>query len=153
MDACDAATSSICAFARSAMKRCPAGGMARSSVPTRYHEGMDRHPGGPEGPAYPAPLQGRWVAAITLAISGSTSAANASGNSSRSSHRSTPSLPSGLVNGTGRIAAGTRLPAKGPPDSKSCWMLSPSSGIHPLQNTSALTCSFPAAALDMTAPP
>jgi hypothetical protein len=32
-------------------------------------------------------------------------------------------------------------------------MLSPSSGIHPLTNTSACTCSFPAAALDMTAPP
>jgi hypothetical protein len=32
-------------------------------------------------------------------------------------------------------------------------MLSPSSGIHPLQNTSACTCWFPMAALDMTAPP
>jgi hypothetical protein len=35
MDACDAATSSIRAFPRSAMNRCPAGGMARSSVPSR----------------------------------------------------------------------------------------------------------------------
>src|SRR4029453_11310206 len=96
MDACDAATSSICAFPRSAMKRCPAGGMARSSVPSRYHDGMDPHPGGPEGVAAAAPLQGRWVAAITAAVSGSTSAANVSGNSSRSRYRSTPSLPSGF---------------------------------------------------------
>jgi hypothetical protein len=35
MDACDAATSSIRAFPRSAMNRCPAGGMARSWVPSR----------------------------------------------------------------------------------------------------------------------
>jgi hypothetical protein len=59
MDTWEAATSSIWAFPRSAMNRCPAGGMARSSVPTRYHDGIDRHPGGPEGVAYPAPLQGR----------------------------------------------------------------------------------------------
>jgi hypothetical protein len=68
MDACEAATSSIRALARSAMNRCPAGGMARSSVPSRYHDGMDRHPGGPEGVAAAAPLQGRWVATITLAV-------------------------------------------------------------------------------------
>ena len=47
----------------------------------------DRHPGGPEGVAAPAPLHGRWVAAITPAVSGSTSAANASGNASRSRYR------------------------------------------------------------------
>lgn len=51
MDACDAATSSIRAFPRSAMNRCPAGGMARSSVPSRYHDEMDRHPAGPDGVA------------------------------------------------------------------------------------------------------
>ena len=90
MDAWEAATSSIRAFPRSAMNRCPAGGIARSSVPSRYHEGMDRHPGGPEGVAAAAPLQGRWVAAITAAVSASTSAANASGNRSRSRDRSTP---------------------------------------------------------------
>ena len=39
--------------------------MARSSVPSSYHDGMDRHPSGPEGVAAPAPLHGRWVAAIT----------------------------------------------------------------------------------------
>src|SRR6266516_6932270 len=49
MDAWEAATSSIRAFPRSAMNRCPAGGMARSSVPTRYDDGIDRHPAGPEG--------------------------------------------------------------------------------------------------------
>ena len=98
MDACEAATSSIRAFPRSAMNRWPAGGMARSSVPSRYHEGMDRHPGVPEGVAAAAPLQGRWVAAIKAAVSGSTSAANVSGNSWRSRYKSTPSLPSGFVN-------------------------------------------------------
>jgi hypothetical protein len=36
---------------------------------------------------------------------------------------------------------------------RGCWMLSPSSGIHPLRKTSTCTCSFPVAALDMTAPP
>ena len=44
MDACDAVTSSIRAFPRSAMNRCPAGGMARSWGPSRYHDGMERHP-------------------------------------------------------------------------------------------------------------
>jgi hypothetical protein len=75
MDACEAVASSIRAFPRSAMNRCPAGGMAWSSVPTKYQEGMDRHPGGPEGVAAPAALRGRWVAAITAAVSGSTSGA------------------------------------------------------------------------------
>jgi hypothetical protein len=39
--------------------------------------------------------------------------------------------------------------------SRSCrgWTLSPSSGIHPLKNPKACTCSFLAAAMDMTAPP
>src|SRR5215207_375067 len=98
MDACDAVTSSIRAFPRSAIHRWPAGGMARSSVPSRYHGGMDRHPGCPEGGAAAAPLQGRWVAAITAAVSGATSAANVSGNSSPSRYKSTPSLPSGFLN-------------------------------------------------------
>src|SRR5215203_2290045 len=43
MDACEAAASSIRAFPRLAMNRCPAGGMARSSVPSRYHDGIERH--------------------------------------------------------------------------------------------------------------
>ena len=41
MDACEAVTSSIRAFPRSAMNRCPAGGMARSSVPSRFATFLD----------------------------------------------------------------------------------------------------------------
>jgi hypothetical protein len=45
MEAWEAGTSSIVAVARSAMKRCVAGGIALSSVPSRYHEGIDFHAG------------------------------------------------------------------------------------------------------------
>ena len=58
--------------------------------------------------------------------------------------------PVGPLYGRGRIAAPTRLPSN---PSRSCWMLSPSSGIHPLKYTSAFTWSLPVAAAEMTAPP
>ncbi len=54
----------------------------------------------------------------------------APGNASRSTYRSTPSEPSGFVNGTGLIAGGSRLPGF---ISASCWTLSPSSGTQPLR--------------------
>src|SRR5215208_7437559 len=49
MEACEAETSSIVDFARSAMKRCVAGGIALSCVPSRYQKGIDFHAGGPDG--------------------------------------------------------------------------------------------------------
>jgi hypothetical protein len=58
----EAATSSIVAFARSAMKRCVAAGIALSSVPSKYHDGIDFHAGGPDGALTAAALRGRWVA-------------------------------------------------------------------------------------------
>ena len=112
--------------------------------------GSTAAPGGPEGPRpghsrvagsppSPWPLRGRRRRQTPR------------GNSSDPATGPPPSLPSGLVNGTGRIAAGTRLPAKGPSDSRAAGCSPPSSGIHPLTNTSA--CTDQPAALDMTAPP
>jgi hypothetical protein len=53
IEAWEAGTSSIVAVARSALKRCVAGGIALSSVPSRYHEGIDFHAGGPDGALNP----------------------------------------------------------------------------------------------------
>jgi hypothetical protein len=50
-ETCEAATSTIVAFARSAMNRCSAGGIALSSVPSRYQHGSVFHAGGPDGAA------------------------------------------------------------------------------------------------------
>ena len=47
----EAATSTIVAFARSAMNRCSAGGIALSWVPSRYQHGSVVHAGGPDGAA------------------------------------------------------------------------------------------------------
>src|SRR5678815_471639 len=91
-DTWEAATSTIVAFARSAMNRCNAGGIARSWVPSKYQHGSDFHAGGPDGTAAnAAAAYGRWAAAITAAVSASTSAAKASPNASGSRYRSAPS--------------------------------------------------------------
>ena len=50
-ETCEAATSTIVAFARSAMYRCSAGGIALSSVPSRYQHGSVFHAGGAVGVA------------------------------------------------------------------------------------------------------
>ena len=66
-ETCEAATSTIVAFARSAMNRWSAGGIALSSVPSRYQHGSVFHAGGPVGaPANAAAAYGRCVAAITV---------------------------------------------------------------------------------------
>jgi hypothetical protein len=49
IDTCEPATSVIVAPARSAMCRCVAAGMTRSSVPTTAQLGRDFHPGVPDG--------------------------------------------------------------------------------------------------------
>jgi len=107
---------------------------------------MDRHPGNPEGVAAAAPLQGRWVAAITdvggerlgeqLAIQVQVHplASVRVLERHRSQRRRHQIVPKASA-------------------SRSCWMLSPSSGIHPAMKSSACTCSLPVAALEMTAPP
>jgi hypothetical protein len=123
-----------------------------SSVPSRYHDGIDRHPAGPEGVAAPAPLHGRCVHAITAAISGSTSAQNASRNASRSRYRSTPSLPLGFVNGTGRNRRRHQT-VREDLGLKELLDALTFVGHPPSDEHSACTCSFPVAALDMTAPP
>src|SRR6201999_289132 len=116
-----------------------------------YQHGNVFHAGGPDGvPANAAAAYGRCAAAITSAVASSTSAAKASRNAPGSRKRSTPSLPSALVKGTGRIDGPTRLPQN--LSRSSCW-LSPSSHIHPLRYTSALTWSLPTAAVEMTLPP
>src|SRR5580765_5406357 len=78
-ETCEAGTSTIVAFARSAMNRCSAGGIALSSVPSRYQHGSVFHASAPEGvPANAAAAYGRCAEAITAAVSGSTSAAKVS---------------------------------------------------------------------------
>ncbi len=84
-ETCEAGTSTIVAFARSAMNRWSAGGIALSSVPSRYQHGNVFHAGGPDGAAAnAAAAYGRCAAAITAAVAGSTSAAKASRNASGS---------------------------------------------------------------------
>src|SRR6266852_3937749 len=48
-ETCEAGTSTIVAFARSAMNRCSAGGIALSSVPSKYQHGRVVQAGGDEG--------------------------------------------------------------------------------------------------------
>src|ERR687891_2068471 len=81
----EAATSTMVALARSAMNRWRAGGIALSWVPSRYQHGSVFHAGGLDGvAANAAAAYGRCAAAITAAVSGSTSAAKASRNNSGS---------------------------------------------------------------------
>jgi hypothetical protein len=58
--------------------------IARSFVGIRYHDGIVRHAGGPDGSLRVASAAGRCARAIALAVRGGTSAAKIS--------RNTPSL-------------------------------------------------------------
>jgi Ohr subfamily peroxiredoxin len=80
IEACDAGISTIDAFARSAIYRCVAGGIALSSVPSRYHDGIDRQATGPDGAPNAVWVNGRCATAMTWAISASTSPAKAARN-------------------------------------------------------------------------
>src|SRR6476619_1100283 len=83
-ETCEAGTSTIVALARSAMNRWSSGGIALSSVPSRYQHGSVFHAGGADGvAANAAAAYGRCVAAMTSAVSASTSAAKASWKASR----------------------------------------------------------------------
>ena len=85
IEAWEAGTSTMVAFARSAMNRCSAGGIALSSLPSRYQHGIPTfQAGGPDGAPNAAPLHGRWVAAMTSDVARSTSAANAAWKASGS---------------------------------------------------------------------
>src|SRR5918996_5190716 len=87
----EAGTSTIVALARSAMNRWSAGGIALSSVPSRYQHGSVFHAGGPDGAAAnAAAAYGRWAAAIPPAGSGSRSAGKASRNVSGARDRAVP---------------------------------------------------------------
>src|SRR4029078_7326714 len=78
-ETCEAGTSTIVALARSAMNRWSSGGLALSSVPSNYQHGNVFHAGGTDGvAANAAAAYGRCAAAITAAVSASTSAAKAS---------------------------------------------------------------------------
>src|ERR687886_2014524 len=78
-ETCEAGTSTIVALARSAMNRWSAGGIALSSVPSRYQHGNVSQASGPDGaPANAAAAYGRWAVAVTAAVSGSPAAAEAS---------------------------------------------------------------------------
>ena len=61
IEACDAGTSTIVDPARSAMHRCVSGGIALSSVPSRYQEGTDLQAIGPDGAPNAASVNGRWA--------------------------------------------------------------------------------------------
>src|SRR6476620_12512083 len=50
-ETCEAGTSTMVAFARSAMNRWSAGGIALSSVPSKYQHGTVFHAGGADGVA------------------------------------------------------------------------------------------------------
>ncbi len=63
IDRCEAATLTMVAWARLAMKICSAGGSTLSSVPTSAHEGTVFHATGPDGSFSPNRVIGRWVAA------------------------------------------------------------------------------------------
>jgi hypothetical protein len=89
------------ASARSAIKRCVAGGIALSSVPSRYHDGTERQATGPEGAPNAVSVNGRRATAMTWAVSRSTSPAKAVRNFSWSMYRSTTSEPSAFLCGTG----------------------------------------------------
>src|SRR4051794_41944768 len=65
-ETCEAGTSTIVAFARSAMNRWSAGGIALSSVPSRYQHGSVFHAGGADGaPGEAAAAYGRRATAPT----------------------------------------------------------------------------------------
>ena len=69
-ETCEAGTSTIVACARSAMNRWSSGGIALSSVPSRYQHGSVFHAGGAIGTAAnAAAAYGRCVVAITMDIS------------------------------------------------------------------------------------
>ena len=75
IEAWEADTSWILAFARSAMNRWSAARIALSSVQSKYQHGSVFQAGGPDGSPNAAPLHGRCVAAMTSDVPPSTSAA------------------------------------------------------------------------------
>src|SRR5260370_30565387 len=101
-ETCEAGTSTIVAFARSAMNRWSAGGIALSSVPSRYQHGSVFHAGGPDGAtANAAAAYGRCAPAITAPLSGSTSAAQGSRDNPGSGQAAAPLLPPWPADGPG----------------------------------------------------
>ena len=64
IETCEPATSAIVAPARSAMLRCVAGGMTRSSVPTTAQLGSDFQAPSPEGVVFALNVIGRWLSTI-----------------------------------------------------------------------------------------
>src|SRR3954453_14169424 len=84
IEAWEADTSWILAFARSAMNRWSAAGIALSSVQSRYQDGRVFQAGGPDGSLNAAPVHGRCAAAMTSDVPRSTSAAKAAWNCSMS---------------------------------------------------------------------
>src|SRR5712691_5535366 len=67
----------VWACIRAAMKRSAAGGIAWSWLATRYQDGMVFQAGTPEGSLRVASAPGRWVAAITAAVTSEQSAQKA----------------------------------------------------------------------------
>ncbi|MYS73100.1 hypothetical protein GTY88_22195, partial [Streptomyces sp. SID5926] len=122
MTACGASTSTVVASARFAMKRRLSVPMVRSSVGTRYQDGMVCHATARVGSLPDAAVAGRWVAASTSTrLASSRSLRKTSPNFSGLRYRSTfvASPPSGTAFsavGTGAFGSSvTRLPgAHGP---------------------------------------
>src|SRR5258705_13915093 len=81
------------------MKRSAAGGIAWSWLATRYQDGMVLQAGTPEGWLRVASAAGRWVAAITAAVTWEQSAQNASWKTAGLMWASSPVVPSGRGNG------------------------------------------------------
>ena len=78
IDTCDAAISVIVEPARSAMLRCVAGGMMRSSVPTTAQLGMVFQAAASVGVVFAPSVSGRWLATISHRSASGRSCAKAS---------------------------------------------------------------------------
>ena len=78
IDTCDPATSVIVEPARSAMRRCVAGGMTRSSVPITAQLGMVFHAAVSVGAVFAPRVIGRWLATISYRSASGRSCAKAS---------------------------------------------------------------------------
>ena len=65
IETCEATTSETVAPARSAMLRCVATGMTRSSVPITAQLGIDVHAAASVGAMFAPSAMGRWLAAIS----------------------------------------------------------------------------------------
>jgi hypothetical protein len=93
--------------ARSAIARWAGSGIIRSSVTSRYHDGLLRQAGSVIAPASASTPQGTCESAMNAATAGATSPANEAANLPRSRNRN-PST-GGRIGGTGAPGGGLAI--------------------------------------------